>query len=107
MINHIVVKAIPPTGMTLTPMPGTSIKPSTCADQNANCKAYDIPAVCVDYAGWARDNCQASCGMCPGTKLSKTSGNKCFLASIRKEPSVKYRWTVKRFTHLHMHTLLT
>lgn len=56
--------------MSLTPVPGTTMMPNACMDQNPNCHAYDIPAVCTDYAGWAKDNCQMSCGLCRKWDLS-------------------------------------
>ncbi|XP_053401477.1 uncharacterized protein LOC123550590 isoform X2 [Mercenaria mercenaria] len=64
-LNSKACAAIPPTGQSLTPKPGTTIVPDACQDQNVNCHSYDIPKVCTDYAGWARDNCQRSCGFCP------------------------------------------
>ncbi|KAH3775135.1 hypothetical protein DPMN_176532, partial [Dreissena polymorpha] len=69
-LNSKACAAIPPTGMSLTPVPGTTISAETCQDQNPNCRAYDIPAVCIDYAGWAKDNCQRSCGMCPSQQAT-------------------------------------
>ncbi|XP_060600216.1 uncharacterized protein LOC132753729 isoform X4 [Ruditapes philippinarum] len=64
-LNNKACAAIPPTGQSLTPRPGTTIMPDACQDQNPQCAAYDIPKVCTDYAGWAKDNCQKSCNFCP------------------------------------------
>lgn len=60
------ISAIPPSPATFIPSLVPVTTPDPCPDQNSDCRSYEIPKVCNDYAAWARDNCQKSCNFCNG-----------------------------------------
>lgn len=47
----------------------------SCVDKIRNCYAYGR-RVCQDYTQWAKDNCQAYCGVCT-SKYRKAHGTTC------------------------------
>ncbi|KAL3859113.1 hypothetical protein ACJMK2_009345 [Sinanodonta woodiana] len=59
---------IPPSAATNLPTVATTEAPDPCHDQLSTCSLFEIPAVCSDFADWARDNCQRSCGFCTPAK---------------------------------------